>query len=46
MWRTKMFKTRAAMLAWVEKSGHKCQWSEIFVCNAYGVEYRRLRVIG
>lgn len=45
MWDTKIFKTREAMQSWIEKNDHKMQWNEIFVNNAYGVEYRKLRVI-
>lgn len=45
MWMTKTFKTKAAFDAWVERNGHKMQWREIFVNNAWGVEYRKLRRI-
>jgi hypothetical protein len=34
------------MTAWLEKNGHKVQWHEVFVSNAYGVEFRKLRRIG
>lgn len=46
MWQRKTFKTRARFLAWVDKNDHRMQWVEIFINNGYGVEYRRLRVIG
>lgn len=45
MWETKTFKTRKAMLAWIERNDEKYQWHEIFVCNGYGVEYRPPRII-
>jgi len=42
MWNTKIFKTKAAMNQWIEKNNHKHQCYEIFVNNAYGVEYKPL----
>jgi hypothetical protein len=45
MWQEKIFKTREAMQAWLYKNEHRIQWQEIFVCNAYGLTYRKLRVI-
>jgi len=41
-WKTKTFKTKEAFTKWVETHGQKNQWHEIFVNNAYGVEYRKL----
>lgn len=46
MWETKLFKTKAAMDRWIEKNGHKYQYEEILVNNAYGLLVRKLRVIG
>ncbi len=43
MWQTKIFKTLAAMQSWVDKNDHRVQWERIFVHNAYGVIYRKLR---
>ena len=31
------------MNKWIEKYGHKHQWVEVFVNNAYCIEYRKLR---
>lgn len=45
MWRIKTFKTKQAMEKFLDKNGHKIQWVEIFVNNAYGIEYRKLRHI-
>jgi hypothetical protein len=45
MWNTKAFKTKEAMQQWIERNDRKMQWVEIFVNNAYGVEYRKLRII-
>ena len=45
MWIVKVFKTRAAMTRWVERNGHRYQWHEIFINNAWGVEARKLRII-
>ena len=41
-WKTKIFKTNQEKLDWIEKNDHKTQWEEIFVNNAYGVQYRKL----
>lgn len=42
MWITKTFKTKEAMTKFIAKHGHKIQWEEIFVNNAYGIIYRKL----
>ena len=46
MWRIKTFKTKAAFDNWIARNEGKCQIVVIFVNNAYGVEYRKLRQIG
>ena len=46
MWQTKIFKTRAAFDRWIEKNQFRCQIEVVFVNNAYGVTYRKLRRIG
>lgn len=46
MWTIKTFKTLDAMRQFIDRNGHRIQWHEIFVNNAYGIEYRKLRVIG
>lgn len=43
MWDIKTFKTRDAMLAYLDKHGHRIEYREIFVNNAYGITYRKLR---
>lgn len=45
MWNTKTFKTKEAMTEWLNRNDNRIQWVEIFVNNAYGVEYRKLRII-
>lgn len=45
MWNTKIFKSKDAMTEWLVRNDSKVQWVEIFVNNAYGVEYRKLRII-
>jgi hypothetical protein len=45
MWQTKVFKTKESMQQWITKNQHKTQWQEIFINNAYGVEFKLLRVI-
>mgnify|MGYP001585448909 CR=1 FL=1 len=46
MWIIKIFKTRTQMLAWLERNENRVQYVEVFVNNAYAVEYRKLRQIG
>ena len=54
MWRIKKWKftaatmeqARARMEAWLKANRHRIQYEEIFVNNAFAVEYRRLRRIG
>lgn len=43
MWRIKTFKTRQAMLDFIAR--RKIQYTEIFLNNKYGIEYRYLRSI-
>lgn len=45
MWSEKIFKTRESMAAWISKNGHKYQWQEIYINNAFGVTFKPLRVI-
>ena len=42
MWITKEFKTKEKMTSFIEKNKDKIQWHEIFINNAYGIEYRKL----
>lgn len=43
MWKVKTFKTKQAMEKFLAKHEGKIQWVEIFINNAYGIEYRKLR---
>jgi len=45
MWNTKVFKTKESMQQWIAKNDHKTQWQEIFINNAYGVEFKLLRIV-
>jgi hypothetical protein len=45
MWETKTFKTKLAMDAWLFKHCDTIQYNEIYVNNAYGIEFRKLRVV-
>lgn len=45
MWQVKTFRTRQAMLDWVEKNEGLIECEEVFVNDGYAVEYRKLRVI-
>lgn len=45
MWTIKVFKTRQAMKKFITKNENKIQWVEVFVNNAYAIEYRKLRRI-
>jgi hypothetical protein len=43
MWITRQFRTKQTMEKFLAKNGYKIQWHEIFINNAYGIEYRKLR---
>lgn len=45
MWQTEIFATREEMNAWLEERDGEIQYNEIFVNNAYGVEWKPLRMI-
>jgi hypothetical protein len=45
MWNTKTFKTKEAMKKWIIANDRKTQWQEIFLNNAYGVEFKPLRKV-
>ena len=45
MWENRIFKTKEAMQKWIAANDHKTQWHELFVNNAYGVQFRALRSI-
>jgi hypothetical protein len=45
MWKTKTFKTIEARDSWLQKHDGFIQFDEIYVNNAYGIEYRYLRSI-
>jgi len=45
MWKTKIFKTKSTMEKFLCKHEGKIQWVEIFVNNAYGIEWRKLRQV-
>lgn len=45
MYNIKQFKTKELMNQWLAKNESFIQYHEIFINNAYGVEYRKLRVI-
>lgn len=42
MWRIKEFKTREEMENFIKRNENKMQYREIFINNAYGIEYKRL----
>jgi hypothetical protein len=42
MWILKTFKTKENMNKFIEKNNHKIQWVEVFINNAYAIEYRKL----
>jgi len=44
-WKTRTFKTIEAMNAWLAKNDRLVEWNEIYINNAYGVEYRQLRKV-
>jgi hypothetical protein len=45
MWQTKTFKTREAMEKWLKKREGRIQYTQIFINNGYGVEWRPLKII-
>lgn len=45
MWTFKQFKTKEAMQKFLSRKAGKIQWVEVFVNNAYAIEYRKLRRI-
>lgn len=45
MWKFKFFKTKEKMQEFLAKNEGKIQYKEVFVCNEYGIEYRKLRVL-
>lgn len=44
-WKIRTFRTIEAMHAWLEKNDRFIEFNEIYVNNAYAVEYRKLRRI-
>jgi hypothetical protein len=44
-WKIKTFKTIESMNNWLAKNDRLIQFNEIYVNNAYAVEYRKLRRI-
>jgi hypothetical protein len=44
MWQIKKFKTKQAMIEWLEKHIN-IQWVEIFINNGYAIEYRPIHQI-
>lgn len=42
MWITKEFKTKEEMKKFIAQNERTIQWQEIFVNNAYAIEYRKL----
>lgn len=45
-WKVIVFKTAAQRDAWIVRHGQHYQYVEVFVNNAYGLDVRKLRVIG
>lgn len=43
MWSIKTFKTEAEMDAFLDKWDGRIQWQYIYVNNAYGIQWRKLR---
>jgi hypothetical protein len=43
MWQIKQFKTQNAMRTWLQRNFQRIEWREVFVNNAYAIEYRKLR---
>jgi hypothetical protein len=43
MYQIKEFKTQDQLNKWIAANDGKTQWQEVFVNNAYAVEYKALR---
>lgn len=43
MWISRQWKTKEAMNKFLAKNEGKIQWVEVFINNAYGLEYRKLK---
>lgn len=41
-WKIKEFKTREKMQEFINKNKNNIQYSEVFINNAYGIEYKKL----
>ena len=46
MWTVKKFKSDSAKKSFMDRNKHRYQMVELFVANAYAVEYKPLKVIG
>jgi hypothetical protein len=44
-WKVKTFKTIESMNNWLAKNDGFIEFNEVYINNAYGVEYRKLRII-
>ncbi len=45
MHQIKEFKTKKQLNNWIKANDSKTQWQEVFVDNAYAVEYKALRLV-
>jgi hypothetical protein len=45
MWEIKKFKKIERMRAWLKAREGQIQYTELFINNGYGVEWRRLREV-
>jgi len=45
MWKIKQFKTKSELNLFIELNKFNMQYSEVFINNAYGIEYRPLQNI-
>ena len=45
MWIIKTFKTKEKMHNFIDRNKGKIQFTEVFINNRYGIEYRKLRKI-
>jgi hypothetical protein len=45
MWQLRKFRSHEAMQQFLTQQAGKIQFVEVFINNAYGIEYRKLRQI-
>jgi hypothetical protein len=45
MWIMKVFRTKESMQKFLDRNKNKIQWREVFINNAWAIEYRKLIIV-